>query len=94
MTTYQQNPSMARVCMQCGQPRDEHQWNEGAQALACRATYRLWGMDYGIVAEYPDTDEGKDQANAFMTENENTGLLAVDAGRIIIAALNDRGTKA
>ena len=55
--------------------------------------YRLWGLDYGIVAEYPDTEEGTAQANAFMEANTKTGLLAVDAGRIIIAALSDKGTK-
>lgn len=81
MKTYQQNPSMARVCLHCGQPRDDHQWNEGAQALACRTTYRHCGLDFAIVAEYPDTQEGTAQANAFMTENANTGVLAV-TGRI------------
>lgn len=57
------------------------------------ATYRLWGLDFAIVAEYPDTDEGTAQANAFMEAHTSTGVLAVDAGRIIIAALNDKGTK-
>ncbi|HQY37956.1 MAG TPA: hypothetical protein PLE21_00530 [Giesbergeria sp.] len=56
-------------------------------------TYRLWGLDFAIVAEYPDTAEGMAQANEFMEARRNTGLLAVDAGRIIIAALNDKGTK-
>lgn len=56
-------------------------------------TYRLWGLDFAIVAEYPDTYEGMAQANEFMEAHRTTGLLAVDAGRIIIAALNDKGTK-
>ena len=56
-------------------------------------TYRHWGLDFAILAEYPDNDEGTAQANAFMTANAGTGVLAVDAGRIIIAALNDKGTK-
>ena len=48
-------------------------------------TYRLWGLDFAIVAEYPDTNEGMAQANEFMEARRTTGLLAVDAGRIIIA---------
>lgn len=54
-------------------------------------TYRHYGRDFTIVADYPDTDEGATKANAFMTETPETGLLAVDAGRIIIAALSDQG---
>lgn len=56
-------------------------------------TYRHYDLDYGIAAEFKDTDEGKAQANAFMEANPHTGLLAVESGRIIIAALADRGTK-
>lgn len=54
-------------------------------------TYRHYGRDFTIVADCPDTDEGTAQANAFMTINAGTGVLAVDAGRIIIAALSDQG---
>lgn len=56
-------------------------------------TYRHYGRDFTIVADYPDTDEGAAKANAFMTENPGAGVLAVDGSRIIIAALNDKGTK-
>ncbi len=56
-------------------------------------TYRLYGMDFAIVAEHPDTEQGITQANAFMEANRNTGLLAVDDGRIILAALTDKGVK-
>lgn len=56
-------------------------------------TYRHWGLDFAILAEYQDNDEGTALSNAFMTENPGTGVLAVDGGRIIIAALNDKGTK-
>lgn len=54
-------------------------------------TYRHWGLDFAILAEYQDNDEGTALANAFMTVNAGTGVLAVDAGRIIIAALSDQG---
>ena len=56
-------------------------------------SYRHHGLDFAVVAEFTDTDEGTAQANAFMEANPDTGLLAVDAGRIIIAALDDQGTK-
>lgn len=56
-------------------------------------TYRHWGLDFAILAEYQDNNEGTAQANAFMTKNPGAGVLAVDGGRIIIAALNDKGTK-
>lgn len=55
--------------------------------------YRLHGLDFAIVAEFRGTDDGTAQANAFMRANPNTGLLAVDAGRIIIAAMDDKGAK-
>ena len=56
-------------------------------------TYRLYGMDFAIVAEYPDTEQGMTQANAFMEANRDTGLLAAEGGRIILAALADKGVK-
>lgn len=55
--------------------------------------YRLHGMDFNVVAEYPDTEEGTKAANAYMQLNRDAGLLAVEGGRVIIAALNDKGTK-
>lgn len=56
--------------------------------------YRHHGLDFAIVAEYQDTEEGTAKANAFMGAFPNTGLLAVDKGRIIIAALADKGAEA
>ena len=45
-------------------------------------TYRLYGMDFAIVAEYPDTEQGMTQANAFMEANRDTGLLAAEGKEI------------
>lgn len=54
-------------------------------------TYRHFGMDFAIVAEYPDTEHGTKLANAYMEANPSAGLLAVENGRVIIAALSDKG---
>lgn len=53
--------------------------------------FRLHGLDFAIVAEYPDTEQGTADANAFMERHRNTGLLAVEAGRVILADLEDKG---
>lgn len=56
--------------------------------------YRLYGRDFAIVAEFQDTDEGTKAANAFMEAHRGTGLLAADSGRLILAALADKGVPA
>lgn len=56
--------------------------------------YRLYGRDFAIVAEFPETEQGQADANAFMLANPGTGLLATDAGRVILAAMDDKGTPA
>lgn len=53
--------------------------------------YIVFGLQHAIVAEYPDTAEGAKQANAFMEAHTDTGLLAAEDGRLIIAALSDKG---
>lgn len=65
---------------------------EVATTKAAPEKYRYLGKDFAIAAEFQDTHEGTAQANEFMEANPRTGLLALDAGRIIIAALNDKGT--
>lgn len=53
--------------------------------------YRLHGLDFAIVAEFEDTDEGTKCANEFMVAFHRTGVLAVGEGRIIIASNDDKG---
>lgn len=65
-----------------------------AKAKADAKTYVLHGRRFGIVAEFPDTDAGTRAANAFMTANPDTGLLAAAEGRIIVAKLADKGRAA
>lgn len=60
---------------------------------AAPRVYRHFGMDFAIVAEFADSEQGAKQANAFMEANPGAGLLAVEGGRVIIAALSDKGTK-
>lgn len=57
-------------------------------------TYSLHGRAFAIVAEYPDTEQGTKDANAFMEAYPVTGLLAAAEGRLIIAALADNGVPA
>jgi hypothetical protein len=70
----------------------EHEFAHDIVAPAPR-TYRHFGMDFAIVAEFADSEQGAKQANAFMEANPGAGLLAVEGGRVIIAALSDKGTK-
>ena len=56
--------------------------------------YRLYGRDFAIVAEFTETAQGQADANAFMLANPRTGLLATDAGRVILASMDDEGTPA
>ena len=65
-----------------------------SKAKADAKTYVLHGRRFGIAAEFPDTDEGSRAANAFMTANRDTGVLAVADGRVIIAKLTDKGRAA
>lgn len=51
--------------------------------------FKLYGRMFKVVASFPES--GADQANAFMMANPETGVLAVQDGRVIIANLNDKG---
>lgn len=54
-------------------------------------THRLFGREFAIVAEFPHTDIGIAQANAFMESRPDTGVLEVVGGRVIIASNKDKG---
>lgn len=56
-------------------------------------TYRLHGLSFGIVAEFPNTPAGTALANEFMEQNKRTGVLVVEESRIIIASQDDLGAK-
>ena len=53
--------------------------------------YRHLGLDFAIVAEFPDTKDGTSDANAFMARFPNHGVLAVADGRVIVARVDDLG---
>lgn len=53
-------------------------------------THRLHGLDFAIVAEFPDTEEGTKDANAFMEAFNGVGVLEVADGRIILASNTDK----
>lgn len=56
--------------------------------------FRVFGRTYSVIATFTDDDAGTDQANAYMTAHPGTGLLAADAGRLILASLADKGEPA
>lgn len=56
--------------------------------------HRLMGRIFLIQAEYPDTDEGARQANAYMQQHPGIGVLEVVDGRVILASNDDKGIPA
>jgi len=54
----------------------------------------MGGTAYRVLAEFPETDEGRDAANAFMVENENAALLDTANGVHVLADKNDKGVPA
>lgn len=49
------------------------------------------GRTFAVLAKFPDTDEGTAEANAYMEANPGAAVLAVEAGRIVLAHRNDQG---
>lgn len=56
--------------------------------------HRVMGRLFIIQAEFPDSDEGTRQANAFMEQHPGIGVLEVTGGRVILAANADKGIPA
>ncbi|QLI49444.1 hypothetical protein vBPaeMUSP18_65 [Pseudomonas phage vB_PaeM_USP_18] len=46
-----------------------------------------------VVAEFPDTEEGAKQANAYMEAHPGIGVLEARNGRVILASNEDKGVK-
>jgi hypothetical protein len=55
--------------------------------------HRKYGLDFAIVAEFADTEEGTKDANNFMLAFAGTGVLEVINGRVIVASLADKGVQ-
>lgn len=53
--------------------------------------YALMGRSFAVLATFPDTDEGTDQANAYMAQHPGAAVLAVAGDRVILADKKDRG---
>lgn len=47
-----------------------------------------------VVAEFPDTEEGAKQANAYMDAHPGIGVLEARNGRVILASNEDKGIPA
>ena len=54
-------------------------------------TIRHYGRTFTVLATFPDTSEGRAQANAFMADNPNASVLCVVDGTAYIADSRDLG---
>jgi hypothetical protein len=54
--------------------------------------FKLYEREYKILATFPETSQGIDDANKYMADNEGAGLLATDNGTLYIADVKDEGT--
>jgi len=50
------------------------------------------GLWFEVVARFPDTEAGTNDANTYMLTNEDVGVLAVSDGQINLVRLADMGT--
>lgn len=50
-----------------------------------------WGRSFIIQAEFPDTEAGARDANAYMGKHPGVGVLEVIDGRVILASNTDKG---
>ena len=54
-------------------------------------TFTVYGRAFQVVAEFEQGEAGMKQANEYMEEHRDTGLLHEGGGRLIIARLDDKG---
>lgn len=62
-----------------------------SSASAIPKRQAIWGRSFAVLAEFPDSDEGARQANAYMAEHPGVGVLDVTGGRVILASSTDKG---
>ena len=77
-------------CLTLGGLVDEV-WALRADYHAAAKYHTLAGRVFAVAAEYPDTDEGTTQANAYMEQHPGVGVLEVIGGRVILASNEDKG---
>ncbi|WP_342234392.1 hypothetical protein [Ralstonia sp. OTU4908] len=53
--------------------------------------HTLFDRSFAIVAEFPDSEAGTREANAFMEGNPGAAVLEVIDGRVILADKADKG---
>ena len=70
---------------------------EGDETMKPEATqprqkrHTLFDRSFAIVAEFPDSEDGTREANAFMEEHPGAAVLEVIGGRVILADKADKG---
>lgn len=70
---------------------------KGFNCLTCWPApkrHTLYGRSFVVQAEFPDTDAGTRAANAYMASHPFVGVLAVENGRVVLAAISDKGVPA
>lgn len=53
--------------------------------------HTLFDRSFAVVAEFPDSEDGTREANAFMEMNPGAAVLEVIDGRVILADKADKG---
>ncbi|MDV7398629.1 hypothetical protein RZS08_44905, partial [Arthrospira platensis SPKY1] len=61
------------------------------QAAKTRQTVTHYGRIYVAVASFPDNEEGRQAANAFMEANPQASLLCIQDGQVYLASVDDQG---
>ena len=61
------------------------------QAAKTRQTVTHYGRIYAAVASFPDDEEGRQAANAFMEANPQASLLCIQDGQAYLANVDDQG---
>lgn len=55
--------------------------------------YKHYDRKYKIVAEFVEGEQGRRDANKFMSDNPGVSLLAITNGRVILVDNEDKGIK-
>lgn len=60
-------------------------------ASAIPKRHATWGRSFVVLAEFPGSDEGARQANIYMAEHPDAGVLEIGNGEIILVSSADKG---
>ncbi|MDD2609437.1 MAG: hypothetical protein PHX60_07020 [Giesbergeria sp.] len=90
------------ICRECADWIMSDRWtnplifckNNGLPGVNYEPKYHThYGLQFAIVALYPETEEGKKAANIFMNHFPNVGVLTIENGSVVLARMDDMGQK-